>query len=125
MKSIKYKNIEDFDRDLKMLLKKFRTLISDIEIAKINAIELFHLNKINNESVFPIPNFCNSGVKIYKLKKFACKSLKGGGIKSGIRIIYAYYEENEIIDFIEIYYKGDKEIEDKERLKVYLKNFKL
>jgi len=38
------------------------------------------------------------------LDGFSCKSLKGKGVRSGIRIIYAYYEEEDIIEFIEIYY---------------------
>lgn len=60
--------------------------------------------------------------KIYKAKKFTCKSLKGKGAASGIRIIYGHYEKEDIIEFIEIYYKGDKENEDRERiLKYYIK----
>ena len=35
---------------------------------------------------------------------------------SGIRIIYAYYEKEDKIEFIEIYYKGDKENENRERI---------
>jgi hypothetical protein len=35
---------------------------------------------------------------------------------SGIRIIYAYYENEDVIEFIEIYFKGDKENEDKNRI---------
>jgi len=38
---------------------------------------------------------------------------------SGIRIIYAYFEKEDAIEFIEIYFKGDKENEDKKRIKKY------
>ena len=38
-----YKQTEDFKKDLKRLLKKFPTLAGDIEVAKVFAIELFHL----------------------------------------------------------------------------------
>ncbi len=55
------------------------------------------------------------------LKKFTCKSLRGTGVKSGIRIIYAYYEEEDIIEFIEIFYKSDKENEDRDRIFRYYK----
>ena len=49
--------------------------------------------------------------------KFQVKSaLKGKGAQSGIRIIYAYYEAEDWIEFIEIYYKGDKESEGRERV---------
>ena len=58
--------------------------------------------------------------KIYKAKKFACRSLKGKGVQSGIRVIYAYFEKEDKIELIEIYYKGDKENEDRERILKYL-----
>ena len=57
--------------------------------------------------------------KICKAKKFACKALKGRGGMSGIRIIYAYYENEDVIEFIEIYFKGDKANEDKKRIMKY------
>jgi hypothetical protein len=41
------------------------------------------------------------------------------GVQSGIRVIYAYFEEKDKIELIEIYYKGDKENEDRERILKY------
>jgi hypothetical protein len=120
MNPITYKSTSGFNKDLKRLLKKFRTLEDDIEVAKKSAIELFHLNKIDNNSVEPIPNFCSDELKICKVKKFACKALKGRGVQSGIRIIYAYHVLNNKVDFIEMYFKGESENEDKERIKEYL-----
>jgi mRNA-degrading endonuclease RelE of RelBE toxin-antitoxin system len=120
MPTITYKQTEDFGRDLRQLLKKLPTLKEDLEIAKMFAIELFHLQNINKQAIFPIPNFCTEELKICKLKKFACKALKGRGVKSGIRVIYAYYVETKTVDFIEIYFKGEAENEDKERIKEYL-----
>ncbi len=120
MNPITYKSTSGFDKDLKKLLKKFRTLEDDIEVAKKNAIELYHLQKIDNDAVEPIPNFCTDELKICKLKKFACKALKGRGVKSGIRIIYAYFVLTSTVDFIEMYFKGESENEDKERIKEYL-----
>lgn len=120
MPTITYKQTEDFGKDLKRLLKKFPTLVEDIEIAKVFAIELFHLKNTDKRAIFSIPNFCTEELKICKLKKFACKALKGRGVKSGIRIIYAYYVLTKTVDFIEIYFKGESENEDKERIKQYL-----
>lgn len=117
---ITYKQTEDFRKDLKQLLKKFPTLVQDIEVTKSFAIEMYHLKNIDKRSIFPIPNFCSEKIKICKLKKFACKALKGRGIKSGIRIIYAYHILDDTAEFIEIYFKGEKENEDKERIKEYL-----
>ena len=118
---IKYNVIDAFQKDLKRL-KRFQTLKDDLETAKRDAIELYHLKNINNHSVFPIPGFCSKEVHICKIKKFACKALKGRGSKSGIRIIYAFYCQSHKVEFIEIYFKGEKENEDRERIKVYLKN---
>jgi len=40
---------------------------------------------------------------------------------SSLRIIYAYYEEDQNIEFIELYFKGDKENEDRDRIATYIK----
>ena len=120
MNQITYKRTPSFEKDLKKLLKKFRTLDDDIENVKKSAIELYHLKNIDNNSVEPIPNFCTDELKICKVKKFACKALKGRGVQSGIRIIYAYFVTTNTVDFIEMYFKGEAENEDRERIKDYL-----
>jgi predicted RNA-binding protein len=130
MNQINYKETEEFKKDFNRLLKKFKSLEEDFELIKIATIEPYHIGifqygvlaKKDSNAIFPIPNFCNEKLKICKLKKFACKSLKGRGVKSGIRIIYAYHVQNNDIEFIEIYFKNEKENEDKERIKGYLKS---
>ena len=122
MSPITYKNTSGFDKDLKRLRKKFRTLEDDIEVVKKNAIELFHLKNIDNNSVEQIPNFCTDELKICKIKKCACKALKGRGVHSGIRIMYAYYTLTNTVDFIEMYFKGESENQDIEKIKDYLRN---
>lgn len=119
---MKYSQIDLFEKDLKRLLKRFDSLNIDIEKAKTNAIELYHLEKIDNRSIFPIPGFCFENIVICKLKKFSCKVLKGRGNQSGIRIIYAFYPADLKVEFIEIYFKADQKIEDKVRIKSYLEN---
>ena len=120
MSPITYESTSGFEKELKRLLKKFRTLEDDIEVAKKNVIELLHLMKIDNNSVEPIPNFCSDELKVCKIKKFACRALKGRGVQSGIRVIYAYHTLTNTVDFIEMYFKGESENEDKERIKQYL-----
>lgn len=118
---INYSETPEFQRDFKGLLKRFKTLEEDFALAKKAAIELYHIQKINNLSVFPIQGFSSQKIQIFKVKKFACKTLKGRGAKSGIRIIYAFNCQEYKVDFIEIYFKGDKEKEDRGRIKAYLK----
>jgi len=121
MGKIEYSETPEFQKDLKKLTKKYRSLEDDLETAKKAAIELYHLKGIDNLSTFPIPGFCNDDLKIYKIKKFACKSLKGRGSKSGIRVIYAFYNKEVRVDFLEIYFKGEQTNENQERIKDYLK----
>lgn len=118
--TISYRQTEEFQKDLKRLLKKYRSLAEDLETAKTAAIELFHIQEVNNSSVFPIPGFCTEEIQVCKIKKFACKTLKGRGSKSGIRVIYAFHVKILKVDFIEIYFKADQENEDRERIKQYL-----
>ncbi|MBO8132191.1 MAG: hypothetical protein H0Z29_11920 [Candidatus Marinimicrobia bacterium] len=111
--------LPEFKKDAKKLRKRFQTIKSDLEIFVEKQLFLYHKLKIDNKGIFQISGLHINYPKIYKAKKFACRSLKGRGAKSGIRIIYAYYEDKDKIEFIEIYYKGDKENEDKERILRY------
>jgi hypothetical protein len=78
----------------------------------------------NNKGVFALTGLNLEMPKVYKAKKFACRSLPGKGVYSGIRVIYSYYPDIDKIELIEIYYKGDKENEDRERILRYCKKEK-
>jgi hypothetical protein len=123
MKKIDYRCHDRFEKQIKKLIKKYRSLEEDIEIAKKYAIEAFHISEINNESVWLIPKFDKKIIQIYKLKKFSCKALKGKGNRSGIRIIYAFYPEKFAVEFLEIYFKEKDDSDmDYEFIKKYLEN---
>jgi mRNA-degrading endonuclease RelE of RelBE toxin-antitoxin system len=109
----------EFEKDLKKLLKRFPSLEDDLRMFVKVAMNAFHKQKIDSNAIFHISDLGIHSPKILKAKKFACKALKGKGAHSGIRVIYAYHEEEDWIEFIEIYYKGDKENEDRERIKRY------
>jgi mRNA-degrading endonuclease RelE of RelBE toxin-antitoxin system len=109
--------LPEFDNDLKKLCKRFKTIEEDLEIFIENELFLYHKLGKDTKGVFQIPGLpVKKGVKIYKAKKFACRSLKGKGVQSGIRVIYTYFEDTDTIELIEIYYKGDKENEDRQRI---------
>ena len=112
-----YDETEEFKRDFKKLLKKFPSLAEDLNINKQYRIELFHCKEINSGSIFEIYGAGNTDeLKFFKIKKFQCKSLKGRGAKSGIRVIYAYLPTDQKIVFLEIYFKTDQENEKEERI---------
>ena len=113
--------LPEFEKDIKKLLKRFRTIKEDLDIFIENQVYLYHKLNIDNKGILQIPSLHIDNPKIYKAKKFACRSLKGKGVNSGIRVIYAYFEEEDRIELIEIYYKGDKENEDKKRIFKYYK----
>ncbi len=114
------RKLTEFEKDFKKLAKRFKTLDDDIETFINKQLKLTHKLGIDNKGVVPISGLGIEIPKIYKAKKFACKALKGRGGMSGIRIIYAYYEKEDVIEFIEIYFKGDKADEDKKRI---IKNY--
>ena len=114
-KEINY--LPEFQREKKKLLKRFRSLDEDLQNFIDVQLKLFHKLDTDNNAVEHISDLGITEPKIYKVKKFACKSLKGKGVQSGIRITYSYFQAEDKIEFIEIYYKGDKENEDKERIK--------
>lgn len=110
------RRLTEFEKDLKKLSKKYRTLEDDLETFINTQLNLLHKQGQDNGGCVRIVNLGITYPHIYKARKFACKSLKGTGSRSGIRIIYAYYEEEDKIEFIEIYYKGDKANEDRGRI---------
>jgi len=108
--------LPEFEKDLKRLLKRFKTIEDDLEIFIEKELFLYHKLNIDNRGIFRITGLPVKDIKIYKARKFACRSLKGKGVRSGIRVIYTYSEARDTIELIEIYYKGDKENEDRERI---------
>ncbi len=111
-----FEELPEFRKDLKKLSKKYRSLPDDLEVLK-------KVLKLKPDQRPPF-SFRIEGLGIesciIKVKKIACKSLKGKGVNSGLRLVYAFYEnkmiENQKIIFIELYHKNDKENEDRERI---------
>jgi len=110
------RRLAEFVKDLKKLSRKYRTLEDDLETFINTQLNLLHKQGQDNRGCIRIANLGITYPHIYKAVKFACKSLKGTGSRSGIRVIYAYYEKEDVIEFIEIYFKGDKANEDRQRI---------
>ena len=112
-----FEELEEFKKDLKQLLKKYRTLNDDLETVK----------RVLNVEPNERPPFSfrinDLGITtcVIKVKKIACRTLKGRGVNSGLRLIYAHFEEEQRIVMVELYHKNDKEIEDKQRIKNHFK----
>lgn len=113
MMRIQFEALPEFDKDLKNLKKRFRTLDADLEVVRLD------LDDEPGEQ--PPFSYQVEGLGIetciIKVKKIACRALKGRGVNSGLRLIYAWFEEEKSIVFVELYFKGDKEGEDRDRIK--------
>lgn len=112
-----FDELAEFKKDFKKLLKKYRTLKDDLEVVK-KVIDI--KPEARPPFSFQIENL-RIETCIIKVKKIACKAMKGRGVNSGLRLVYAHFDEKEEIIFVELYHKSDKENEDRARI---TKNFK-
>ena len=122
---INYSTITEFDKDFKRLGKRFKTLDKDFDLMKRMLLEPHFISgvPVPPKALVDIEGFCGEDYKSKKVRRFTCASLKGRGGNSGIRVIFVYEKSEDIhnITFIEIYFKGEKENEDRERLAKFLK----
>ena len=112
-----FDELSGFKKDLKSLLKKYRTLNDDLYVVR-KVLEV-----VPDERPPFSFRIDNLGIEtcIIKVKKIACKALKGRGVNSGLRLVYAHFPDEQKITFIEIYHKNDVENEDRNRI---TENFK-
>lgn len=112
-----FEELPEFQRDMKLLSKKFRTLYEDLLVVK-QVLAVFP----DERPPFSF-RISDLGIEscVIKIKKIACRSLKGRGVNSGLRLIYAYFPEHQKIVFIELYHKNDQEMESRGRIWDHLK----
>ena len=112
-----FDELGEYKKDLKQLLKKYRTLAEDLDVVKkvlgVNPDEKppfsFRINDLGLETC------------VVKVKKIACRALKGRGVNSGLRLIYAWFEVEQRIVMVELYHKNEKENEDRNRINRHFK----
>lgn len=107
-----FNELEEFEKEFKRLFKKYKTLNDDFE--KFKQVIIATPTGIGKNFVI-IHSLQN--VKIVKAR-MACRTLRD----RSLRVVYSYYEREQKVEFIEIYFKGEKENEDRERIKEYLRN---
>ena len=118
---MKFSEIKEFNKDVKKLTKKYRSIPEDIEtVKKVLAVMpdarppfSFQIDKLGITTC------------VIKVKKIACKALKGKGARSGLRLVYAHFnnsnnedtkqQEDEIV-MVELYHKAEQEQYNRERI---------
>ena len=110
--TMNFDELPEFQKEFKRFAKKYKSLPDDLQ-EFCNVISAVPLGNSKHFKVITQTEI------LYIVKsRFFCRYLKG----SSLRIIYAYCEHNKQIEFIELYYKEDKENENYERVKEYLNN---
>ncbi|MFZ5365154.1 MAG: hypothetical protein ACOZBH_03080 [Patescibacteria group bacterium] len=110
--TINFNELPEFQKEFKRLGKKYKSLPDDLQ-EFCNVVSVVPLGNSKHFNIITQTKlFC-----IIKARLF-CRYLKG----TSLRIIYSYFEQKQCIEFIELYFKGDKETEDRDRIKEYLKN---
>lgn len=97
----------EFEKEFKRLFRRYRTLDDDLE--KFKKVLLVTPTGIGKNFVII---HSSSAIKIIKAR-MACRALRD----KALRVIYCFFEQEQRIEFIELYFKGDKENEDRERIK--------
>lgn len=104
--------LPEFTKEFQRLTKKYRSLPDDLEEFK----RVISAQPLGNSKHF---NVITKSGDVFVLKaRFFCRYLKG----SSLRIVYAFRQKETNVDFLEIYFKGDKENEDRKRIEEYVKN---
>ncbi len=117
LRKMEFEELDEYKKDLKKLSKRYKSLKGDLEVVK----KVLRVHPAERHPIsFRINGFGITSC-IIKVKKIACKSLKGKGVNTGLRLVYAHFEstelkKNEKIVFIEVYHKSDKANEDMGRI---------
>ena len=107
-----FSKLPEFEKEFEKLSKKYFSLSRDLSDLE-DVLKTFPTGSGKNFTII----HSSTKLKIVKTR-LACKSLRD----RSMRIIYAYHHDTITFVYIEIYFKGDKESEEHERIKQYLKN---
>ena len=109
----RFDELDQFRKEFKRLFRKHKTLNDDFE--KFKKVLFVYPTGIGKNFV---TIHSSENLKLVKAH-MACRALRNNHL---LRIIYSYFEQEQRFEFIELYFKGDKENEDRDRIKEYLEN---
>ena len=109
-----FEHLPEFTKELEALRKKYRSLLEDLT-------RFESLVTISPTGVGKNFTITHSSPEVTIIKaRLACQSL----CERSMRIIYAYHGKTIEFVHIEIYFKGDKDNEDRGRIKRYIKSMR-
>lgn len=104
---MEYRENDEFKKEFKKLSKKYKTLEKDFTLLK----EIIMNFPEGGESRHSVRLREDENKKIVK-RRMMCRSTRG----QNFRVIHSYNKDTVEVLFIEVYFKGDKEIENKSRI---------
>lgn len=104
-----FERLVAFEKEFNKLTKRYRSLPMDLDLFQ-KVLKKTPLLASNNAEIVAD----KGDLKIVK-SRFFCRYLRG----SSLRIVYAYHLKVAKICFIEIYFKGEKANEDRQRIREY------
>lgn len=107
-----FEEVKPFKKDIKSLSKDFNTIRDDLEVLK----KVLRVSPTSRPPISIELNGLNVEPIIIGVNKMPCRSIPGQGADTGLKLIYAYYKEEQRIVFIEFYYMGFKNSADLERI---------
>ena len=119
-----FTELEEFGKEFKKLLKKYKSLTEDFEDFKLALEDDPIGDELPKDHIVRISWLWEEVQgEFYKVRKFLCKSLRSNW---DLRLIYKYSREGQSIEFleiefIEIFHKNKKENHDIKRIKKYYK----
>ncbi len=106
----RFEHLPEFAKELKRLTKKFRTLPSDLEVFE----GVLSIEPTGIGANFTIVHHAENCLIVKA--RLASRSLQGD---RAFRVVYAYHPDRIQFMYIELYHKGEKENEDRERYRRY------
>jgi hypothetical protein len=117
--------LPEFEGDLKHLKKRYPSLDEDLVVlTKALHVWLCILGKAGqsyDDGYVIMSNYGANGCHLYKIKHMACAAIPGKGSRTGLRVICAYWPESDTLEFIQLYFKADSDLEDQKRIRNYVK----
>jgi hypothetical protein len=109
---MKVEELTEFKKDLQRLARRYRSLPEDVNVVK-KVVAVSPGNRPPFTYPVSVPEI---GECSFLSIRIACKSIKGKGLNSNLRIVYAWFKQENRIVLTEIYLADDKKREDKKRI---------
>ena len=109
--------LAEYERDLRHLARRFRGLEEDIRAFVDKPLTYFLRGEPVAGRFERVAGLGFDSPEVYVAKRIACRALKGRGSNTGLRLVYAWFPKTDCVELVELYFKADRDKEDKDRIR--------